>query len=196
MTHEHFPDTHHDPYSITLFGFWVYLLTDLMMFATLFAAYAVLQGGTAGGPSAREIFHLPFTLIQTFLLLLAAFTSGLARVAVHRYLSRWTILLFALTFLAGAAFMGMELTELTRLVKEGNGWDRSAFLSAFFTLVGTHGLHVLFGLLWTIVLLVPVWRHGLTPVSKRRLSCLSMFWQFLNVVWIFIFSIVYLLGGI
>ena len=192
--HEHFPDTHHDPYSTTVFGFWVYLLTDFMMFATFFATYAVLRNGTAGGPSAHELFHLPFTLIQTLVLLFGTFASGLGKVAAHRRQKYWTIAFFGITFLCGAVFMGLEFTELTALVKSGNGWDRSAFLSAFFTLVGTHGLHVIFGLLWIIVLLLPVWRHGITPVSMRRLSCLSLFWQFLNLVWVFIFSFVYLLG--
>jgi cytochrome o ubiquinol oxidase subunit 3 len=195
ISHEASPDAHHDPYNTTVFGFWMYLMTDFMMFATFFATYAVLRNGTAGGPASHELFNLPFTLIQTLVLLVSAFTSGLAKIAVHRKDREWTMAWFGLTFLCGAIFMGMELHEMNNLVDAGNGWDRSAFLSAFFTLVGTHWLHVIVGLLWIIVLILPVKRHGVTPVSVRRLTCLSMFWQFINVVWIFIFSIVYLLGG-
>lgn len=192
--HESDPDTHHDIYSKTIFGFWVYLLTDFMMFATFFATYAVLCNNTYGGPSAGELFNLPYTLIQTLLLLVSSLTIGLAGAFAHRKHKNWTIALFGVTFLLGIVFMGMELTEFTRFVNEGNSWQRSAFLSVFFTLVGVHGLHVLFGLLWFIVLLPPVWIHGLTPVSVRRLTCLRMFWQFLNIIWVFIFTIVYLMG--
>jgi len=195
LPHEHYPDTHHDDYSKTIFGFWIYLLTDFMMFGALFATYAVLRNGTYGGPSAATLFTLPFTLIQTLILLCSSFTSGLAGVCAHRKQKQMAIVFFGLTFLLGVAFMGMELNELGRFVREGNGWQRSAFLSAFFTLVGTHGLHMVFGLLWILVFLPQVWRHGCTPLNVKRLTCLRMFWQFLNVVWIFIFSFVYLLGG-
>ena len=193
--HESYSDTHHDVYSKTVFGFWVYLLTDFMLFATLFATYIVLRNGIYGGPSAKELFHLPFTLTQTLILLVSSLTSGLAGVAVHRKDQRATIVWFGVTFLLGIAFMGMELSEFIRFVSEGNNWKRSAFLSAFFTLVSTHGLHMVFALLWIIVLILPVWRRGLTSVSVTRLTCLRMFWQCLNVVWIFIFSIVYLMGA-
>ncbi len=194
IPHEHFPDAHHDSTSNTLFGFWVYLLTDFMMFAALFATYAVLRNSTFGGPSVQEVVNLPFTLIQTMLLLLSSFTSGLGVVAAHRRHQRGTIALFGITFLFGVAFLSMQLTEFSHLIESGNSWRRSALLSAFFTLIGTHGLHMVFALLWIPVLLVPVWLDGLTPVSLKRLTCLKMFWQFLNVVWVFIFTMVYLMS--
>ncbi len=193
--HESLPDSHQDVYSKTLFGFWVYLLTDFVFFSALFATYIVLHSGTYGGPTSRELFHLPCTLAQTLLLLVSSFTIGLGGVAAHRGNKKWTILLFGISFLLGLIFMGMQFGEFFRLINAGNSWERSAFLSAFFTLVGTHMLHVVFALLWVIVLIIPVCLQGITEVSLRRLICLKMFWQFINVVWIFIFSIVYLLGG-
>jgi cytochrome o ubiquinol oxidase subunit 3 len=190
----HYPDAHHDLYSKTIFGFWVYLLTDFMLFAVLFATYAVLHNSTYGGPSARELFNLPFALVQTLLLLISSFICGLGGAAAHKKQKGWTIALFSIAFLFGLAFIGMEFADCSRLVSEGASWKRSAFLSAFFTLVGTHGLHILFGLLWMVLLIVPVCLEGVTPTSLRRLSCLRMFWQFLNVIWVFIFSFVYLMG--
>lgn len=187
-THESYPDTHHDPYSRTVFGFWLYLLTDFILFGALFAVYAVLRNSTFGGPSAKDLFQLSFLTIQTLVLLTSSFTAGLAGAAAHRKHKNHTILFFAITFLLGLIFMGMEMSELLRLVQGGNGWQRSAFLSAYFTIVGTHGIHMLFALLWVIVLIIPVLREGITLVSLRRLMCLKLFWQFLNIVWIFIFS--------
>jgi cytochrome o ubiquinol oxidase subunit III len=181
-------------YSKTIFGFWVYLLTDCMFFAAFFAAYVVLHNATAGGPSSRDLFYLPFTLVQTLILLICSLFSGLGRAAAHRNDKKGTLIYYGITFLLGILFMGMEMTEFSRMISHGFSWKRSAFLSAFFTLLGTHGLHIIFGLLWILVLLFPVCRYGLTAVDVRRLTCLTMFWQFLNIVWIFIFSIVYLLG--
>jgi cytochrome o ubiquinol oxidase subunit III len=195
LSHESYPDPHHGVYSRTVFGFWIYVLSDFILFGALFATYAVLHNNTFGGPSARDLFHLPFTFTQTLILLISSFTIGLAGASAHRKNKNWTLTLFAVTFLLGIVFMGMELAHFARLVHEGNGWQRSAFLSAYFTLVGTHTIHMLFATLWVIVLTVPVWREGLTPVSVRRLTCLKMFWQFLNVVWVFIFSFVYLIGS-
>lgn len=192
--HESFPDTHQDLYSKTLFGFWVYLLTDFMMFATLFATYVVLRHSTFGGEPPAALFCPPFALLQTLILLTGSFAAGLAGAFAHRKDKNKTILFFVLVFLLGIAFLGMEWTEWMRLVAGGNSWRRSAFLSAFFSLIGTHSLHIILGLLWIFVLLLPVWKEGLTPRSIRRLSCLRMFWQFLNVVWVFIFALVYL-GG-
>ncbi|MFZ0565329.1 MAG: cytochrome c oxidase subunit 3 [Chlamydiales bacterium] len=189
-----YPDTHHDVYSKTIFGFWVYLATDFMMFATLFATYDVLHTHTFGGPSARELFNLPYTLVQTLILFISSFTIGVGGILAHRNHKNSTIFLFLLTFLLGIAFMWMELGEFAHLIKGGNSWHRSAFLSIFFTLVGVHGVHMIFALLWVIVLIVPVCLNGLTSVSVKRLTCLKMFWQFLNIVWIFIFSVVYLMG--
>ena len=185
-----------ETFSKTMFGFWVYIMTDCVLFATLFATYAVLHNSTYGGPSAKELFSLPFALTETMILLVSSFTCGLS--LLPRYLGdkRKIIGWFAITFLLGITFLVMELTEFTHLVREGNSWQRSAFLSSFFTLVATHGLHISFGLLWMIVLLVPVMRYGLTPASFKRLMCLRLFWHFLDVVWIFIFSVVYLLGAV
>lgn len=195
MEHESYPDTHHDIYSKTIFGFWLYLLTDFILFASFFATYAVLYRGTYGGPSAFDLFDLPLVLIQTFILLTSSLTSGLAGAFAHRKNKNATIALFALTFILGFAFTWMEFSEFTRFVQQGNGWQRSAFLSAVFTLVGTHSIHMLFAMLWVIVLLVPVFREGCTSVSIRRLTCLRMFWQFLNIVWVFIFTMVYMGGN-
>ncbi|MBI2811726.1 MAG: cytochrome c oxidase subunit 3 [Candidatus Melainabacteria bacterium] len=193
--HEKYPDPYHDAYSRSVFGFWVYLLTDFILFGSLFATYAVLHNNTFGGPPASELFHLHYALAETFVLLTCSFVVGLAGAAAHRRDKKLTISLFAATFVLGIIFMGMEISEMSRLIESGNSWQRSAFLSSYFTLVGTHGVHILFGLLWIPILLFPVLREGLTAVSIRRLTCLRMFWQFLNIVWIFIFSFVYLMGA-
>lgn len=181
--------------SRTTFGFWVYLMTDCVLFATLFATYAVLQGNTYGGPSGRELFSLPFVLNETLILLTSSFTCGLAMLAARRRAQTPAIVWFAVTFLLGAAFLTLELTEFSHLAQEGNSWQRSGFLSAFFTLVGTHGLHITTGLVWMLVMVVKIWRGGLGGNRVRRLSMLSMFWHFLDIVWIFIFTIVYLMGA-
>jgi len=185
----------HDSYSTTLLGFWVYLMTDCILFTTLFATYVVLHNNTYGGPSGRELFDLRFALTETFLLLVSSCTSGLAPLSLDKKALKKTFFWFGITFLFGAAFLVLELSEFTRFVEGGNGWTRSAFLSAFFTLVGTHGLHISIGLLWMIVLLVPVWKNGMTLLSCKRLHCFKLFWHFLDVVWIFIFTVVYLMGA-
>jgi len=182
--------------SKTVFGFWVYLMTDCILFASLFATYAVLRNNTFGGPSGRELFDLPFVLVETLLLLTSSFTCGLAVLAAHRGHKRWVLNLFAVTFLLGLAFLTMEITEFRHLAAEGHGWTVNAFMSAFYTLVGTHGAHIASGLLWMIVLLPRVVRQGLTVANKRRLTLLSMFWHFLDIIWIFIFTIVYLMGAL
>ncbi len=185
---------HQEVHARTLFGFWVYLMTDCILFGSLFAAYAVLHNSTYGGPSAHDLFSLPYALAETMILLASSFTCGLAMLGAHLNDRRKLLLWFGVTFLLGASFLAMEISEFTKLVQAGNSWQRSGFLSAFFTLVGTHGLHITTGLLWMIVLLVPVARHGLTPTSLKRLTCLRLFWHFLDVVWIFIFTLVYLMG--
>lgn len=190
--HEH----HHDSGDTTVFGFWIYLMSDCILFATLFATYAVLQGNTAGGPSAAEIFDLPFVLVETLLLLLSSFTFGMGVLAMHQNrvprMNAW----LGVTFALGAAFIAMELYEFHHLISEGFGPQRSAFLSAFFTLVGTHGLHVGLGLVWLVVLLIQINTKGLNATTRPRVLCLSLFWHFLDVVWICVFSIVYLLGAV
>jgi cytochrome o ubiquinol oxidase subunit 3 len=178
----------------TLFGFWVYIMTDCVLFATLFATYAVLHNNTFGGPTARDLFNLPYALTETLILLTSSFTCGLTLLALQNNDKKKVIAWFGITFLLGIAFLGMELSEFNRFVHEGNSWQRSAFLSAFFTLVGTHGLHICVGLLWMTVVIWQVWRRGLTPSTIRRQTCLRMFWHFLDVVWIFIFTFVYLMG--
>jgi cytochrome o ubiquinol oxidase subunit III len=177
------------------FGFWVYLMTDCVLFASLFATFAVLRNNTAGGPSGQELFSLPFVLTETLILLTSSYTCGLAMLAAHRKLKNQVLGWFGVTFLLGISFLAMELTEFSRLAAEGNSWHASAFLSSFFTLVGTHGLHIAVGLLWITVMLAQVYRRGLVASTLRRLSMLSMFWHFLDVIWIFIFTIVYLFGA-
>ncbi len=186
--------TEHD--SKTTFGFWVYLMTDCILFATLFATFAVLRSNTFGGPSGAELFSLPFVLAETLILLTSSFTAGLAVLAARQGNRNQVVAWFGFTFLLGATFLGLELSEFAKLVQEGNGWQRSGFLSAFFTLVGTHGLHIATGLLWMIVLLVQLLRRGLAGAAVKRITLLGLFWHFLDIVWIFIFTIVYLMGVI
>jgi cytochrome o ubiquinol oxidase subunit 3 len=183
----------HDETKTTL-GFWIYLMTDCVLFASLFATYAVLHGGTFGNVTSRDIFELDFVLIETLLLLTSSFTCGLALLAARAGHKRQLLSWFGVTFALGAAFLGMELYEFTKLVGEGYSWQASAFLSAFFTLVGTHGLHILIGLIWIAVLWFWVLRRNMDQHAVRKFTLLAMFWHFLDVVWIFIFTMVYLMG--
>jgi len=176
-------------------GFWIYLMTDLILFASLFATFAVLRTATAGGPSGAELFDLPFVLLETMILLTSSFTVGLAILGAARGYKKQTIFWLMVTFALGVAFLALELTEFNHLVAEGNGWDRSAFLSAFFTLVGTHGLHIAVGLLWLGVMIYRLVRFKFKKTDLNRLALFGLFWHFLDVVWIFIFSIVYLIGS-
>lgn len=189
-------DSHEQEQAKTGLGFWIYLMTDCVLFASLFATYAVLRTNTNGGPGAADLFSQSFVLTETVLLLLSSYTCGLAMVAAHRgngmALIRWLIV----TFLLGLGFLGMELFEFQKLVHEGASWRSSAFLSAFFTLVGTHGLHILIGLIWLVVMVVRLIRHGLEPRVLGQLRLFSMFWHFLDIIWIFIFTIVYLFGAL
>ncbi|OHV11555.1 cytochrome o ubiquinol oxidase subunit III [Kushneria phosphatilytica] len=190
--HEH--DHHQETIATKYLGFWIYLMSDCVLFGTLFATYAVLMNSTAGGPGGPEIFELGFVLIETFLLLFSSFTYGVAVLAMHRGNKSQVLLWLVVTFLLGFGFVAMEVYEFSHLIHEGYGPDRSAFLSSFFTLVGTHGLHVSFGLLWMLVLIFQVARKGLTPTNQPRIMCLSLFWHFLDVIWICVFTVVYLLG--
>lgn len=178
----------------TEFGFWVYLMTDCILFSILFATYGVLHSSTAGGPSSSDLFSLPYALVETIILLVSSFTCGLGMLSLYRKEKHWVLFWFALTFLLGASFLAMELTEFTHMVREGHSWQRSAFLSSFFTLVSTHGLHITFGLLWILVMLFQVIKKGITYPTLRRMTCLSLFWHFLDLIWIFIFTFVYLMG--
>lgn len=176
-------------------GFWLYLMTDCILFASLFATFVVLQGSTAGGVSGRDIFELPLVLIETLILLVSSFTSGLALVAMKLAKPRLMLGWLALTYILGVSFLSIELFEFTTLLSEGHGWQQSAFLSAFFTLVGTHGAHIFVGLLWLLVLACVVAKKGLTDKVRRQMGLFVLFWHFLDVIWIFIFTVVYLLGG-
>ncbi len=184
----------HHPENGTMLGFWLYLMSDCLVFAVLFAMYGVLGGSYAAGPGPKELFELPVVAVNTSMLLLSSITYGFAMLEMARNRKAATLIWLAITGLFGAAFVGLELNEFVHLIDEGAGPQRSAFLSAFFTLVGTHGLHVSFGIVWLITLMVQVSRNGLTPIMQRRLSCLSLFWHFLDVVWIGVFTFVYLVG--
>src|SRR5690606_26173441 len=179
----------------TQFGFWTYLMTDLVLFASLFATYAVLHNNTWGGPTAGELFSMPFVLTETMLLLTSSFTVGRAMIAIRRGQRALALTWFVITFLLGAGFLGMELYEFNNLVHEGLAWHANAFMSSFFTLVGTHGLHITVGLLWMAVMMFRLIKQGITHNSVRRLTLLSLFWHFLDIVWIFIFTFVYLMGA-
>lgn len=192
----HVPDSHQDTFSKTILGFWMYLMTDCILFGCLFTTYAVLQDSTFGGPSSRELFSLSTSFIETMILLFSSVTCGFAILASLRGAKNQILIWFAITFLLGSSFIAMELNEFTHLVQSGNSWERSAFLSSFFTLVGTHGLHVSIGLLWMIVMMVQVFLQGVTAITFRRLVTFSLFWHFLDLVWIFIFTFVYLMGVI
>lgn len=191
-TQFHVPE--HHPENGTLLGFWLYLMSDCLVFACLFASYAVLGRSYAGGPTGAQLFDLPLVAVNTSLLLLSSITYGFAMLEVQRRRLRTTLVWLALTGGLGAAFIGLELSEFAHLVAEGAGPQRSAFLSAFFALVGTHGLHVSFGIVWLATLMTQLGLHGFTPANRRRLQCLSMFWHFLDVVWIGVFTFVYLMG--
>lgn len=175
-------------------GFWIYLMTDCVLFATLFATYIVLRDSTNGGPGGSELFEMPFVLLETMVLLVSSFVCGMAVLAAKARNKPLTLFMLAITFVLGASFLGLELSEFSKLASEGHGWWASGFLSAFFTLVGTHGLHIAVGLLWIGVMIVQLMRRGFTPGTTRRLILFSLFWHFLDVIWIFIFTIVYLIG--
>ena len=196
MEHSHSPEAHKRADNTSIFGFWMYLMTDCVLFASLFATFAVLRNNTFGGEPGSELFSLSYVLLETMLLLTSSFTVGLALLAVHRRQKQQVIGWLLVTFLLGAAFLGLEINEFSKLVAEGNSWRRSGFLTSFFTLVGTHGLHIFIGLIWMTTMIMKVMRQGLISSNIRRLTMLSLFWHFLDIVWIFIFSIVYLLGAI
>jgi cytochrome o ubiquinol oxidase subunit 3 len=185
---------HPDSEANYAFGFWIYLMTDLVLFAAIFATYAVLAHNYAGGPSGKDLFDLSYTLGETMLLLLSSVTCGMAMLAIHKNKKNRVLTWLALTILLGLGFISMEINEFYRLILDGNGPQRSGFLSAFYTLVGTHGAHVSFGLIWMAVMVVQVMSKGLTPPVQSRLMRSSMFWHFLDIVWIGVFTIVYLRG--
>ncbi|MDE2395410.1 MAG: cytochrome o ubiquinol oxidase subunit III [Burkholderiales bacterium] len=191
----HLSEEHHAENG-TLLGFWLYLMSDCLVFACLFASYAVLGRNYAGGPSGAEVFELPTVALNTALLLLSSITYGFAMLQMQRGRAPAVLGWLLVTGLLGAGFVGVELHEFAHLIGEGAGPQRSAFLSSFFALVSTHGLHVSFGIVWLLTLMTQVARHGLTEANQRRLLCLSMFWHFLDVVWIGVFTVVYLMGSL
>lgn len=180
----------------TIFGFWVYIMTDCVLFASLFATFVVLRNDSAGTHFSSELFSLPFALTETLILLTSSFTCGLAILAARRSHRQAALTLLVVTFLLGVAFLSLEFTEFNQLFQEGNSWRHSGFLSGFFTLVGTHGLHITAGLIWMAVMMIRIFQYGLNRSNIRKLTMLSIFWHFLDVVWIFIFSIVYLMGAV
>jgi cytochrome o ubiquinol oxidase subunit 3 len=194
-------DTHAIPFSergpapmesVAAFGFWLFLLSDVVMFSGLFAAYAVLADRTAGGPDGAQLFDRGYVLLETMCLLLSSFTCGLMALAIERRAPLPTYVWAAVTFALGAAFLGLEISEFLRMIGEGAAPTRSAFLSAFFTLVGTHGLHVTLGLAWLVAMMAQVATLGFLPIVVRRLLCFVLFWHALDIVWIGVFTIVYL----
>ncbi|WP_034990587.1 cytochrome o ubiquinol oxidase subunit III [Beijerinckia mobilis] len=181
---------------ITGFGFWIFLLTDIVMFSAFFAAYAVLVGETDGGPTGAEIFELPRIALETALLLASSFTCGMAAIAADAGNKRWFYISMAVTAVLGLGFLGLELQEFSELIEHGAGPTRSAFLSAFFTLVGCHGLHVSVGILWLLTMMAQVFAKGFRANIMRRLLCFGLFWHTLDIVWVAVFTIVYLMGTV
>jgi cytochrome o ubiquinol oxidase subunit III len=177
---------------VVSFGFWLFLLSDIVIFSALFAAYAVLSQRTAGGPTGAQLFDLRHVFIETCFLLASSFTCGLCVLALERRALNMIYLWAAVTFLLGASFVGLELSEFIGMVAQDLGPARSAFLSAFFTLVGTHGLHVTAGLCWLAIMMAQIATLGLKPKIAQRLVCFSLFWHALDLVWIGVFTIVYL----
>lgn len=178
------------------FAFWIYIMSDCVLFASLFATFAVLSGSTFGGPSIADLSSMPFVLGETMLLLTSSFTSGLAILFAHKQKKSLVLFWLIATLALGLSFVGMEVTEFAHFIGEGASFTRSASLSSFFALVGTHGLHVLLGSIWLLVILTHVLLRGLSHSTLRKLISFSLFWHFLDIVWIFIFTFVYLLGNL
>jgi cytochrome o ubiquinol oxidase subunit III len=180
---------------VVAYGFWIFILSDMIMFSALFAAYAVLSGNTAGGPAGAELFNLRNVFIETMCLLLSSYTCGIAVLSAERVQPTLFLVLAIFTFALGAAFLFIETTEFASMAANGAGPSRSAFLSSFFTLVGTHGVHVAGGLVALVYLVAQVLVKGLRPAVLRRLLCWSLFWHALDIVWVGVFTLVYLMGG-
>jgi cytochrome o ubiquinol oxidase subunit 3 len=187
---------HYEADSKSLFGFWIYLMTDCVLFASLFATYAVLHNNIVNGPGATVLFSLPYALAETVILLSSSYSAGLAVMSARLRKKNPMMAWFGVTFILGASFLSLELHEFSKLAHAGNSWTRSGFLSSYFTLVGTHGLHITVGLIWMLIMFYRVSKQGLGRHNLRQVTMLSYFWHFLDVIWIFIFTIVYLLGGL
>ena len=187
-------EPHHPEGHSTMLGFWIYLMSDCLIFAMLFAVYAVIGANYAAGPAPKDLFDLPLVALNTSMLLFSSITYGFAMLAMVKNRTAQMQTWLAITGLFGLCFLGIELYEFAHMIHLGATPQRSGFLSAFFVLVGTHGLHVTFGIIWLVTLMIQVWRKGLIPANKRRLMCLSLFWHFLDVIWIGVFTFVYLFG--
>lgn len=192
----HAHDHHHSADEMDIFGFWIYILSDCILFASIFAVYAVLYKNTYGGPGIKDFTSLPYVFWETMALLVSSFTYGLSILAMYKNKLKSVIAYLCATFVFGTIFIVMEVNEFLHLIHEGHTWQSSAALSSFFTLVGTHGLHVSFGLLWMLVTIIQLAKFGINPMMRRRLAYLGLFWSFLDVIWIFVFTIVYLMGSI
>jgi cytochrome o ubiquinol oxidase subunit 3 len=179
---------------VVAYGFWIFLLSDIVMFSALFAAYAVLVRATAGGPSGVQLFNQGSVSVETACLLVSSYTCGMMSLAINSRRENATYFFAFLTFALGAAFLALELREFADMIARGAGPQRSAFLSAFFTLVGCHGLHVAAGLMWLLVMMVQVTVKGFAPAVERRLLCFALFWHALDIVWVWLFTVVYLMG--
>ncbi|RLQ92333.1 cytochrome o ubiquinol oxidase subunit III [Falsibacillus albus] len=190
----HSNDNHEHHEDLSILGFWIFLVTDVLLFGTLFATFMVLRTHFDGGPTGKELFEAPGYITETFLLLTSSFTSGLATLALHKGKVNQLIGWLIITALLGMGFVGLEINEFSNMIAEGATISRSAFLSAFFTLVGTHGLHVSVGLVWMISIMIQLKTDGITSVMKRKVTMISLYWHFLDVVWIFLLTIVYLMG--
>ncbi len=177
------------------YGFWIFLLSDIVMFSAFFAAYAVLASATAGGPGGRRLFDLGNVAVETVCLLLSSFACGMASIGARLKSFRIFQAAMAVTFVLGGLFLGLELKEFAGLAAQGAGPQRSAFLSAFFSLVGCHGLHVTVGLLWLLTMMAQVWAKGFRADIQRRILCFSLFWHALDIIWVGVFTVVYLLGA-
>jgi cytochrome o ubiquinol oxidase subunit 3 len=180
---------------VTGYGFWIFILSDMVMFSCFFAAFAVLSGQTAGGPKGSEIFDLGNVAIETGCLLLSSFTCGMASIAADMRNRFWFQMAMAATCVLGLAFLFIEFREFADLVDRGAGPSRSAFLSSFFTLVGCHGLHVSAGVLWLLTMMAQVFAKGFRADIQRRILCFALFWHALDIIWVAVFSVVYLLGS-
>jgi cytochrome o ubiquinol oxidase subunit III len=194
-TAEHAASSLVSKHIIVGYGFWIFLLSDIIMFSAFFAAYAVLVGATAGGPSGRDLFNLPNVAIETACLLLSSFTCGIASIGAQTRRRSWFYGAMAVTFVLGVAFLTLEVREFAGMVARGAGPTRSAFLSAFFTLVGCHGLHVTAGLLWLLTMMAQVFAKGYRTDILRRILCFGLFWHTLDIIWVALFTVVYLMGA-
>lgn len=193
--HKHHDHQHHAD-DIDVFGFWLYIMTDCILFATLFATFAVLHSNNFTGPTLKQLISLPYVLAETMFLLCSSFTYGIAMLNIYKKNKAGSIFWLTITFLFGLSFVVMELREFIHLYMDGSSWHVSAALSSFFTLVGTHGTHVSIGLLWMLIMIFQLAKYGTTHAINKRLTYLGLFWHFLDIVWIFVFTIVYLMGVI